>query len=378
MNDWRDGDARLRIVLLAVIIGLLVYLTVGPAVRRLSHPGYDPDAQPRAVTARGSLAEDEKTTIEIFENVSPSVVFVTTIGVHRDLFSFQPLKVPEGTGSGIVWDQKGNIVTNYHVVQNLVADRNALCEVTLKDHSVWKAVVRGVAPDMDLAVLWIDAPPEKLKPIAVGTSHDLQVGQKAFAIGNPFGFDQTLTAGIVSALGRQITSLTGRKIEDVIQTDAAINPGNSGGPLIDSAGRLIGVNTAIRGDAQNIGFAVPVDLVNNVVPQLIRDGRLMRPGLGVELVPDFHARRLFGVRNGVIVKSVSEGSAAEKAGIRGLQRLPNNELTADIIVEINGKSVSSTAEVREALDKAKVGDKAEVVILRDGKRLVLTVTLQPI
>src|SRR5690606_14962351 len=246
-----------------------------------------------------------------------------------------------------------HIVTNFHVIQNLLSRSGGECEVTLKDQSVWKANIRGIAPDMDLAVLWIDAPPEVLKPIAVGTSHDLRVGQKAFAIGNPFGFDQTLTSGLVSALGREITSMTGRKIEQVIQTDAAINPGNSGGPLIDSAGRLIGINTAIRGDAQNIGFAVPVDMVNEVVPQLIREGRVLRPELGVVLVPDFQARQ-HGVRNGVIVRSVKPGSAAEKAGIQGPQRLADDTYSVDIIVEIDGQPVHSVNDLKEILANKKV------------------------
>ena len=211
----------------------LIYETFRPSL-------HDPDATQRVVTARGDLAADEQATIELFRNASPSVVYITSIAVRRNLFSLNLYEIPQGTGSGMIWDQQGRIVTNYHVI----SDANRI-EVTLADHSTWKGVLVGAAPDRDLAVLQISAPAAKLRPITIGESDGLQVGQKVFAIGNPFGLDQTLTTGIVSALNREITAVTGRTIQGVIQTDAAINPGNSGGPLLDSAGRLIGVNTAI-------------------------------------------------------------------------------------------------------------------------------------
>ena len=235
----------------------------------------------RAVTPRGDLAAVEKTTIAIFRRNSSSVVHITTlVNAATDDFGFDVQQVPEGTGSGFVWDKRGRIVTNFHVIRG--AD---VAQVVLADHSVWKARLVGVSPEADLAVLAIDAPENRLQPILVGTSHDLEVGQSVFAIGNPFGLDHTLTTGIVSALGREISGESGRTIKGMIQIDAPINPGNSGGPLLDSSGRLIGVNAAIvspSGAFAGIGFAIPVDKVNRVVTELIRHGKLIRPSLGIE------------------------------------------------------------------------------------------------
>jgi S1-C subfamily serine protease len=246
-------------LLLALVLVGLWWVT-----DRLEQPRYDMKAEPRPVEARGDLAEDEKNTIAVFEEASPAVVYITSIEVRRSIFSLNVYEIPQGTGSGFVWDKEGRIVTNYHVVGE--ASR---VEVTLGNNSVYKGVMVGAAPDKDIAVLQISAPADELKPIPLGDSQTLQVGQKVFAIGNPFGLDHTMTSGIVSALGREITAVTGRTIQGVIQTDAAINPGNSGGPLLDSAGRLIGINTAIyspSGASAGIGFAVPVDVVNKAVP----------------------------------------------------------------------------------------------------------------
>ncbi|HQY89734.1 MAG TPA: trypsin-like peptidase domain-containing protein, partial [Tepidisphaeraceae bacterium] len=229
-------------------------------------------AESRDVTLRGPLAGDELRTIELFKTASPSVVFITTRREQVNPFTQNVNEVPAGTGSGFVWDDQGHIVTNFHVIRG-----SSSFVVTLSDQSSYEAKFIGAAPTNDLAVLKIDAPVEKLTPLLLGSSHDLQVGQSVFAIGNPFGLDSTLTIGIVSALGRSIQSPAGVTIEEVIQTDAAINPGNSGGPLMDSAGRLVGVNTAIAspsGASAGIGFAVPVDTVNRVVPQLISSGRV--------------------------------------------------------------------------------------------------------
>jgi S1-C subfamily serine protease len=258
----------------------------------------DTRAVSRTIASRGELGAEEKATIGLFRQASPSVVNITTIAVQRDFFTLNLYQIPEGTGSGFVWDTTGNVITNFHVIHNADA-----AQVTLADQSAWKARIVGVAPDKDIAVLRIDAPANRLRPIPIGTSKELQVGQKVFAIGNPFGLDQTLTTGVISALGREIESVTRRPIQGVIQSDAAINPGNSGGPLLDSAGRLIGVNTAIyspSGASAGIGFAIPVDTVNRIVPELIRYGKLTRPGIGVQIAEDQIAQQL-GIKGVLVV-----------------------------------------------------------------------------
>jgi len=267
------------------------------------------------------------------------------------------------------------VVTNYHVIE-----KNKLAEVTLADGSVHKADVVGLAPDKDLAVLLIHQPPT-LKPIPVGTSDNLLVGQKVFAIGTPFGFDQTLTTGIISGLGREITSATAarRPIQDVIQTDAAINRGNSGGPLLDSAGRVIGINTAIfspSGTSAGIGFAVPVDTITRIVPQLISHGRAIRPGLGVLLVRDEMAKRL-GAR-GVIIQEVLSGSAAEKAGLRGQVARDGRWVPTDIIVGIDDVTIETSSDLFRALDSRTAGETVSVQVERDGETLALPVVLAPL
>ncbi len=355
-------------VLLLVIIGAVVYL-----LYQSFQPGlFDPNAQPRAVMARGDLASDEKNTIDIFRNASPSVVYITTIAVQRNLFSLNVYEIPKGTGSGFIWDRQGRIVTNYHVI----SEANRI-EVTLADHSTWKAKLVGAAPDRDIAVLQISAPSEKLVPLPVGESEDLQVGQKVFAIGNPFGLDQTLTTGIVSALGRQITAITGRAIHDVIQTDAAINPGNSGGPLLDSAGRLIGVNTAIyspSGGSSGIGFAVPVREVNRVVPQVIRHGKMFRPGLGVSLANQRLVRELN--LDGVLVLAVEPGSTAEKAGLRGTKQVRGGLILGDIILAVNDTPVTDYNSVRDELERYQVGEDVQLTLYREDRRVTVSVTLE--
>ena len=331
------------------------------------------DAIPRAVTPRGDLAADEHATIKLFRLASPSVVYITSLALKRDIFSLNLFEIPQGAGSGFVWDQDGHIITNFHVIQEASGAR-----VTLADHSVWDAQLIGTAPDQDLAVLYINAPKHQLQPIAIGTSNDLQVGQKVFAIGNPFGLDQTLTTGIISALGREINAVTGRTISGVIQTDAAINPGNSGGPLLDSAGRLIGVNTAIyspSGASTGIGFAVPVDTVNRVVPQLIRHGRVIRPGLGVRIADDATARRL-GLQ-GVLIIQAEKGSAAETAGLRGTRRDGDGRLIlGDVIVSINADPITASGDLLNVLEKYAVGTTVTVTVLREGTRAAVPVTLQ--
>ena len=356
-----------RIGLILFIVGILVWYFYLKEMPRL-----DPTAVPRAVTARGDLAADEKTTIDIFQAVSRSVVYITSVELRRDFFSLNVYEIPRGTGSGFIWDTEGRIVTNFHVIE----DASRL-EVTLADHTKWKAVVVGVAPDKDLAVLQISAPSDKLDPIPVGESKDLMVGQKVFAIGNPFGLDQTMTTGIVSALGREIKAVTGRMIEGVIQTDAAINPGNSGGPLLDSAGRLIGVNTAIyspSGASAGIGFAVPVEVVNRFVPEIIKHGRVVRPGIGVSIASDRIARQL-GIE-GVLIVKVQSGSSADSAGLHGTYRSAEGIILGDIIVGVDGQSILDTDDLLNAFERHKVGDMVDLDIIRDERPLTLSIRLE--
>lgn len=335
----------------------------------------DPKAAPRAISPRGELWPDEKSTIGLFKQASPAVVNITVIGVQRDLFTLNLYQIPQGTGSGFVWDTKGNIITNFHVIQNAGA-----AQVTLADQSNWKAQIVGLAADKDLAVLRIDAPANRLRPIPLGTSKELQVGQSVFAIGNPFGLDQSLTTGVISALGREIDSLTRRPIQGVIQTDAAINPGNSGGPLLDSAGRLIGVNTQIyspSGASAGIGFAIPVDTVNRIVPELIRSGRITRPGLGVELAEEQIAKRI-GV-SGVLIVDVIRGGPAAKAGIRPTRRESSGRvILGDVITAIDGKKVESPNELFLVLENYQVGDTIMLALVRDGKTVQANVTLEAV
>ena len=364
-RQGQRGNILPLVLILLVAVGVWWYVF---------HPKstHDPKAKPRAVTARGDLAEDEKNTIDLFETVSPSVAYITSIELRRSLFSLNIYEIPQGTGSGFIWDREGRVVTNYHVIED--AGR---VEVTLADHSRWKGIVVGTAPDKDIAVLQITAPVDKLRPIIVGESKDLKVGQKVFAIGNPFGLDQTMTTGIVSALGREIKSVTGRTIQDVIQTDAAINPGNSGGPLLDSAGRLIGVNTAIyspSGASAGIGFAVPVDIVNRVVPEIIRFGKVTRPGLGVSIADDRVAARL-GIK-GVLLINIQRDSAAEKAGLRGTRRTGDEIILGDIIESVNNKAISSYDDLRNEFDKYHVGDEVTLGILREESHVKVKVRLE--
>ncbi len=373
MNQHPKHHSEKHSNLLPLLLILLVVVTIFWYLSRPESP-YDPDAQPRPFTARGDLAEDEKNTIELFEATSASVVYITSIELRRSLFSLNIYEIPQGTGSGFVWDKEGRIVTNYHVIE----DANRV-EVTLADNSAWKGIVVGVAPDKDIAVLEISAPADKLKPITVGESRNLRVGQKVFAIGNPFGLDQTMTTGIVSALGREIKSVTGRSIQGVIQTDAAINPGNSGGPLLDSAGRLIGVNTAIyspTGASAGIGFAVPVNIVNRVVPEIIRYGRVIRPGLGVTIANDRIARRL-GIK-GILLINIQPNSAAEDAGLKGISRIGDEIILGDIIESVNNKPVSSYDDLRNEFDKYHVDDEVTLGILRGDRRIQIKVKLEQV
>jgi S1-C subfamily serine protease len=341
---------------------------------REQRPIYDKTAEPRVVEARGDLAEDEKNTIAVFQEAAPSVVYITSIEVRRSLFSLNVYEIPQGTGSGFVWDNEGRIVTNYHVVGEA-----GKVEVTMGDGTIYDGILVGAAPDKDIAVLQITAPAGVLKPIPLGDAGNLQVGQKVFAIGNPFGLDHTMTSGIVSALDREITAVTGRTIQGVIQTDAAINPGNSGGPLLDSAGRLIGVNTAIyspSGANAGIGFAVPVNVINKVVPDLIRNGRVIQPGIGVTLASEKIARRLD--IEGMLVIGVRPGSPADKAGIRETRQVRGKIILGDIIIAVNGVPVKSYDDFRNELERYKIGDEVTLIIERGGEHIEVKVRLQDV
>jgi S1-C subfamily serine protease len=332
-----------------------------------------PEAQPRAVAPRGALAADELANVELFRKASPSVVHITSLGIQRDLFRMNVQQVPRGTGTGFVWDEQGHIVTNFHVIQGANGAR-----VTLNDQSAFDAELVGAFPDRDLAVLRIQAPKNKLPPIVLGSSRDLLVGQRVYAIGNPFGLDQTLTTGIISALNREIESFNARTIRGVIQTDAAINPGNSGGPLLDSAGRMIGVNTQIAspsGASAGIGFAIPVDEVNRIVPRLIRDGRFVRPSLGVAAGP-IELHRALGLPRGVALLQVSPGSPAAKAGLQPFRRGGRGEIVAgDVITAVDDQAVVDLDDLLSQLERHNPGDNVTLTVWRAGQTRKQAVTL---
>jgi len=364
---------RMLSALLLMVAGALIYTVVRDQSRRPAIAAAPAVAAPRPVLARGDLAADEHATIELFNSVSPAVVHITSVQLRRSRLSMDVLKIPQGTGSGFIWDEQGHVVTNFHVIQS-----GQTADVTLSDNSVWKAKIVGTAPDKDLAVLKIDAPPSQLRTIQLGTSSNLLVGQKIFAIGNPFGLDQSLSTGVISGLGREILSVTKRPIQDVIQTDAAINRGNSGGPLLDSAGRLIGVNTAIyspSGTSSGVGFAVPVDTINRIVPQLIAHGKVVRPGLGIQIGTDQLARR-HGI-DGVLVMEVPEDSAAGRAGLQGLIPDDNGSWKLqDIIVAVGDEPVHGSADLFRALDRLAVGDSVTLTVQREGRSRQVNVELQ--
>jgi 2-alkenal reductase len=357
------GHRFTRALLLALVV-VLGFAVLQPYIRQRLYSA----TTPREVEARGTLADYERSTISIFEHVSPSVVQVVGRTGQND-FAEPQGQEQEGSvqsGTGFIWDGAGDIVTNNHVVQGT----NALA-VRLATGEAVKAEIVGTAPNYDLAVIRIsDAtlPP----PIAVGSSADLKVGQAAFAIGNPFGLDQSLTTGIISALKRRLPTSGGREIGNVIQTDAAINPGNSGGPLIDSAGRVIGVNTAIyspSGSNAGIGFAIPIDVVNRIVPDLIKNGRVPTPGIGIVAANENAATRL-GVQ-GVIIVRTMPGSPAEKAGLRGVNT--ENGQLGDIIVAADGKPVHRLTDLTDEIEAVGVGKSLDLTINRGGSKNSLKV-----
>jgi 2-alkenal reductase len=361
-------DHRLtRIVVFALLIVLGVYIAQ-PYIDRLLYSA----STPRAIEPRGSLSDLERSTIELFERVSPSVVQV--VGRAGGLAS--PQAEGEGmgaqTGTGFVWDKAGHIVTNDHVVEG--ADALA---VRLASGQVLRAQVVGAAPNYDVAVLRVDSTRGLPAPITIGSSDDLKVGQSVFAIGNPFGLDQSLTTGIISALKRRLPTASGREITNMIQTDAAINPGNSGGPLLDSAGRVIGVNTAIispSGTSAGIGFAIPIDAVNRVVPEIISKGYVPTPGIGIVAADEAVATRA-GVE-GVAVMRTVPGSSAERAGLRGVD--PSTGRLGDVIVGINRKPVHRLPDLIDELERVGAGKRVGLQVKRDGQTTSVDVDVMDI
>jgi len=330
-------------------------------------------ATPLAADYLSFQTEDEQNNIEIFRAASPSVVFVTNTALRRtNPFNMNVQEIPQGSGTGFIWDTSGLIVTNFHVVQD--ASRVL---ITLQDQSTWQAQVVGLAPEKDLALLRIEAPADQLTPIPLGDSSQLEVGRKVIAIGNPFGLDTTLTVGVVSALGREINSLTNRKIRDVIQTDASINPGNSGGPLLNSLGQLIGVNTQIispSGASAGIGFAIPVNTVKMVIPQLLQFGKVVQPTLGIQYANESWARQR-GIR-GLVIIAVNPGMPAASAGLQGLQVSRSGDyLLGDIIVEVDGAAITNSDDLLNALEQHQPGDRVKVVTERNQQRMEFDLVL---
>lgn len=342
------------LVVIAVTVGIFVSATNKE----------NPTAIATAETTPVFLTNDEQNNISVFKSASPSVVFVTNTQLRRQRFSLNVMEIPRGSGTGFIWDESGLIVTNFHVVQGA----NKIT-IELQSNKSYQATVVGSAPEKDIALLKIDAPNEDLQPLPLGDSTSLAVGRKVLAIGNPFALDTTLTVGVVSALGREIKSITNRTIKNVIQTDAAINPGNSGGPLLNSNGQLVGVNTAIyspTGASAGIGFAIPVNAVKVIIPQLIEHGKLIRPVLGIETLTDYWTRRLRV--KGVAILSVREGLPAAKAGMVGVREDRRGKIhLGDVIIAINGQNVINEDSLLNQLEQFSPGDNVKVTTLKDEK-----------
>ena len=320
-----------------------------------------------------ALLPDEENSIKVFKGAASSVVYITNVAITQSSLMDEQA-IPQGTGSGFVWDRSGHIVTNFHVVEG----GNAFL-VTLGDRTQLEAKLVGIDLTKDIAVLKVDKSYEKLRPVNIGKLEALQVGQKTIAIGNPFGLDHTLTTGVISALGREVQGVSGFTIRDMIQTDAAINPGNSGGPLLDSDGNLIGMNTMIftrSGGSAGIGFAVPVSFISRIVPEIIKYGKVVRPGMGISILNTEQKQYLIGDERGVVVNEVTPGGPAAKAGLRGLRRLSGGRVApGDIIVGVDSFGVKDFDDLYNAFDRYKPGDVVSVKIQRDGKPMALSVKL---
>jgi S1-C subfamily serine protease len=367
---------------LTVALALIAVFLVLQLKERISLPDTPSAAAPAGQLFSGGAAphnldpsgpEPVLSAPEIYRKVSPSVVSVANNAlVRRGFFSFQVYQVEQGSGSGFVWDKEGHIVSNYHVVH-----KASTITVTFPNGKSFEATVTGVAPDYDLAVLKIQAPPELLRPVEMEKECRLEVGRQVYAIGNPFGLDTTMTTGIISALGRTITSMTERSIHNVIQTDAAINPGNSGGPLLNECGMVIGINTAIispSGAHAGIGFALPAETMIRVVPQLIQYGYVTRAGLGMQFLPD-HMTIAAGVK-GVAVYAVYDGTPAARAGMEGMKMSRRGELIfGDIITAVNAVPVETIEDLQAVLDPLSPGDAVALRLRKEGKVRDLKVAL---
>ena len=369
-----DGVSLLRSIriLLLILISLLALFLFLPIIENI---WASMQTEQRSVTARGELSLIEKTNIEIFQQSSPSVVYITTLEDTLNLWTRDITRIPRGTGSGFIWDRHGHIITNYHALEGASA-----VKIRLSDQRTFNATLIGASPEHDLAVLRIPVTTHMPKPLSIGTSHDLQVGQITYAIGNPFGLDHTLTTGVVSALNRTLVNNNGSIIEGLIQTDAAINPGNSGGPLLDSAGRLIGINTAmfsLSGTYAGIGFAVPVDTVNRIVPQIIKAGHYQRPKLGITINESLNKEitKELGI-SGVAVIEVQPDSAAERSGLNGVVIKNNTIISGDVIVGIDQHKVENTKMLLFTLEKYHIGDRVKLKIMRNKKEVEIPLVLQ--
>ncbi|HUG90561.1 MAG TPA: trypsin-like peptidase domain-containing protein [Planctomycetaceae bacterium] len=373
--ESNGGASGWLVGLLVVLVGVLVWrmLTGGPG------PLHDADAERRPAAPRGDFRPEEQAQIQLYRDAVPSVVHVTSALLAQHRLSRDVFEIPRGAGSGFIWNDQGHIVTNNHVIEGAHS-----AHVTLQDGSSLPARLVGRDRNNDIAVLKIDAPADTLRPIPVGTSADLQIGQNVFAIGDPFGFSATLTKGLISGLDREFPAGDGRKITGVIQTDAAINPGNSGGPLLDSAGRLIGMNTAIvspSGAYAGIGFAVPVDTINDSVTQLIRGESVEPPWLGVGMFFDSEVEQAIenGLidQQGVLVRQVYPGGPAAEAGIQPTRRGPRGGVVpGDLIVAIDGRPVRQTNELRSIIRGRRVGESVTLTLVREGERRDVEVRLQ--
>lgn len=336
-------------------------------------------AQPKVLQKdTQNFLEDEKNSISVFQKTVDSVVNVSNIKkARRGFFDMDPTEVEAGVGSGFIWDKLGHVVTNFHVVDGgdsfMISFKN--------DKKQYRAKFVGADPKKDIAVLKLDELPATLNAISVGESKNLLVGQKALAIGNPLGLDHTLTTGTVSALERKIRGYGGVSIHGMIQTDASINPGNSGGPLLDSEGRLIGINTMIFngagvGSNAGLGFAIPVDTVKSIVPQLIKYGKVIRPGLGIAVLEEQFTAR-FGIRSGVMIKYIDPNGPAKKAGLQGITRDRQGRFyVGDLIIGIDSHKVESYDDLYNTLDKFKIGDQVKIKYIRNNKEQIANVTLQ--